>query len=631
MPEQKITKKPWKDEDLWKMVKDFYKSGIKYREGRDLSEMWDKFEQYYDNEYWNNRSRPAHLTKASDNLLFEAIETMLPVITSRPPRPEITPKPNSLDEDAIARANDYTTKIQRECISIWQKTRMMAKLRMGFREHGIKGTWMLRSLYDPEDNTFQNTVCDLLSIIPNPTAFSMADCYKSWFIYAPVKSVKDVYKKYGVWVEPESQDEAELGQYIGMLKKGVRGVQRVLNYAFGGDDSTVDKKSGFVVLIEYWMADGEQEMEEYEVEDRDEDGVTIKNDDGSKKMKPGGKRAKYPHGKVVTIARNQPGLILAEKPNSYGPRFPFFRTVNYERAGDFFGTSEGKNIEDQMLMNNQSISNINDNIRYTANPQKEIVRGGKIKGVTDEPGAVYEVDVAGSVRNIEVGRMPGYALEWPDKLQASSDRKVGMSDAMRGVSASGDSGIKTQALIAQATGRLQPKTAAFVEFSRQFYEHCVYVIKNYYPPSVIQQDIDGSGEPTYEEFVAAEGRDLEMIIDVSQISMLPFDNYAEFEEAQALYAIINPKTNMPAMSLEQLIDTAPALRDKQRVKAYNSDLEEQMQIQQMVQEAVEGAESPEAAQIEIVNLMNNNPELAPKIAEMAGIQLPEPEEEEVAV
>lgn len=627
MPEQKITKKPWKDEELWNMVKDFYKSGIKYREGRDLSEMWDKFEQYYDNEYWNNRNRPAHLTKASDNLLFEAIETMLPVITSRPPRPEITPKPNNLDEASIAKANEYATKIQRECVSIWHKTRMMAKIRTGFREHGIKGTWMLRSLYDPEENTFQNTGCDLLSIIPNPTAFNMRDCYDSWFIYAPVMSVKEAYKKYGVWLEPESQDEAELGQHIGMLKKGVRGVQKVLNYAFGGDNSTQDKKRGFVVLIECWMADQEQEMETVDLEERDEDGVTILDEAGKKKTRPK-ERRKYPNGKVVTIARNTPGTILAEKPNSYGKRFPFFRTVNYERDGDFYGTSEGKNIEDQMLMNNQSISNINDNIRYTANPQKELVRGAKIRGVTDEPGALYEVDVAGSVRNIPVGQMPGYALDWPDRLQASSDRKVGMSDAMRGISSSGDSGIKTQALIAQATGRLQPKTAAFVEFSRQFYEHCVYVIKNYYPESVIQQDIDSAGEPTYEEFAAKEGRDLEMTVDVSQISMLPFDNYAEFEEAQAIYSIINPKTNMPAMSLEQLIDTAPALRDKQRVKAYNADLEEQMQIQQMIQEAVEGAESPEAAQEEIMKLMENNPDLAPKIAEMAGIQLPEPEQVE---
>lgn len=651
MPTEEKRQKPWEDPKLWKLVYNRYKSGIKYREGRSLSEMWDKFEQYYDNEYWNNLDRADHLTAASDNYLFESVETMLPVITSRPPRPEITPIPKNLDEDSIGKANDYAKQIQRECVSIWQSTKMMNKIRSGFREHGIKGTFMFRSLYDLKTEKFQNTVCDILSIVPNPSAFSMEDCYKTWFCYAPVVSVEEVHKRFGVWVDAESEDEADLGQYIGMLKKGVRGVQKVLNHTFGGDSH--DKRSGFVVLIEQWMSD--DSMEDYEDYEYNADGTRIPIDgskeyeatgngkeqveiEGSEKYKmKTNKRRKYEHGRVVTIVRNKKDLIMSEKPNGYGPRFPFFRTVNYERAGDFYGISEGKNIEDQNLMANQSISNINDNIRFTANPQKEIMRSAKVKGNSDEPGATYESDTGNGVRNIPTGQMPSYAITWPDWLQASADRKDGMTDAMRGISESGDSGIKTQALIAQATGRLQPKTAAFVEFSREFYEHCTYIIQHYYPESVIQQDIDSAGEPTYEEFRARDGAEIELRVDVSQISMLPFDNYAEFEEAQALYAIQNPKTGLPSISLEQLIDTAPAIRNKQRIKAYNSDEEEKVEVAQMLEDIAAQSQDPEAATIAIVELMNSNPEKADTIAKMAGIKLPEVEqtpeqqEEEVAL
>ena len=626
---------------LWKLVYNWYKSGIKYRDGRSLPEMWDKFEQYYDNEYWNDIQRPEYLTAASDNLLFEDIETMLPVITSRPPRPEITPIPKDTSEEAISAANEYAKKVQRELITIWHDTRMMGKLRTGFRENGIKGTYIHRSLYDKDKHEWQETVCDMLSIIPNPTAFDMEGCYKSWFIYAPVMSVQDIYKRYGVWVEPESQDEAELGQYVGMLKKGVRGVQRVLNNSFGNDSSTKDKRTGFAVLIECWMADGEAEMEEVLVNEYDDDGSRIEVA-GSKQYESTGngqeqievpgsakykkksvQRRKYPNGKVVTIARGDKNRILEVKTNSYGPRFPFMRTVNYERAGDFYGTSEGKNIEDQNLMLNQIISNVNDNARFTGNPQKEIVRSAKVKGNSDEPGAVYESDTGQGVRNIDPPSMPSYIHNFLIWLQGSSDRKTGINDSMRGISQSGDSGIKTQALIAQATGRLQPKTASFVEFSRQWYEHKVYVIKNFYPDNIIQQDKDEQGKPTYEEFNPSEGRELDLKVDVSQISMLPFDNYAEFEEAQLIYSIPNPKTQLPSMSLDQLIETAPALRDKQRIKAYNADLEEQVEIQQAIQEIMDNSADQQEAEIALVQYMSDNPEMAEKIAEMAGIPLPE--------
>ena len=176
-----------------------------------------------------------------------------------------------------------------------------------------------------------------------------------------------------------------------------------------------------------------------------------------------------------------------------------------------------------------------------------------------------------SLRMIEPPNMPNYIFEFLQYLDMDIDKKLGISDAFRGMSEPGDSGVKTQTLILQTSGRLQSKVTQMIEFVRQLYQHWIYIIQRYYPDVVMQETADVNGERMYEEFDVSRIRDVNYTVELSKLSVLPFDNYAEFEEGQMLM-------QLGLISPQHFIDMAPSLRDKQRAKEWVNEQIDQTKI-----------------------------------------------------
>ena len=334
-------------------------------------------------------------------------------------------------------------------------------------------------------------------------------------------------------------------------------------------------------------------MEDYEDNSYNDDGTRSMDEDGNPKQEVK-QRQMFPDGKkVCTVIRNLKNQIVREEANPYG-RLPFFMTINYPRQGDFWGISDGQNVENHIQAINQAMSNRNDNLRYIGNPITEILDGSNIEAVQNEPGTVYRVTQPNSVRHISPPSMGGDGRYFVDDLRTDSDRILGMSDAFRGFGAPGDSGVKTQTLISQATGRLQPKVQSFIDFSKAMYEHWAYLMQTYYPDMV--QRVEDEQGVQYENFQAQAGADIKLVVDVTTTSMLPFDKYAEFQEAQQLYQMLDPTTQKPLISPEHLIDLAPSLRDKQRAKDHVSleqeKVEQQMQQQAMAEQQAQQEQQP---------------------------------------
>ena len=84
--EPKISKKD--QEKMFNKIIRHYDSNKKYRDDRQLPEMFEKYERFYRNDYWRGSGRPKHLSRLTSNLLFEGVEVMLPVVVSRPPAPD---------------------------------------------------------------------------------------------------------------------------------------------------------------------------------------------------------------------------------------------------------------------------------------------------------------------------------------------------------------------------------------------------------------------------------------------------------------------------------------------------------------------------------------------------------------
>jgi hypothetical protein len=569
------------NKEMYRMVIRHYESDKKYRDNRKLPEMFEKMERFYRNDYWRGSGRPKHLSRLTSNILFEGVEVMLPIVVSRPPSPEVIAEPDNLDPSQIDEIDKYAKQVQRELKKIWKDDRLQDKMHQAFREHSVKGKMVMKSTFDSESGKIKNEVCDILTLYPDRYASSLAECFKSHFIHARYMNVMDIKDKYGITVKPEGDfDENDnFIYYTDQIGGGVSGaVNRVRDFVTGEEH----RSDGRSLVLEYYCGDPERMEEQYEDYDYDDSGKRKKETDGSYKMKTLN-RMKYPNGKVITIVRNHKDKVVECRPNVY-PHLPFFETTNHKRTNDFWGLSDGTNIETHVLAINQAMSNRNDNLRFIGNPDVEVLEGSGIEEVTNEPGAVYHSAIPNAIRKMSPPPMGSDSQRFIDDMRNDSDRILGLSDAFRGQGSSGDSGLKTQSLIAQATGRLQPKVSEFVNLSRELYKHWAYIIQNFYPESILQVINDGDSDTvSYDEFIPDQFSGVSLNIDVSSSSMLPFDKYAEFQEAQVLL-------EAGAISPEQFIDLCPSLRDKQRAKEHvrqqkaQAEQQQQMEQQMMAQQ-----------------------------------------------
>ena len=544
----------------------------KHIEDLGLLDEWRLREQYYNTDAWMESKRPEYLTRFQQNDLFECTEAMLPVITNRVPKPEITPKLKTSDlqieekEKFLEELNEYAKKVQRELIDVWNDTKMQLKIQEGFREHNIKGDMFIISTYD--DDGIENTVADIRNIKPDPSAKSLEDCEKTWLVYTPILPVSEIRRIYGVNVKPEGDYDKE-GHFVLFDRDQIK---------------NLDEKYGLARLFIIFLNDF---SEEYDEDYKKDENGDIVYDSNQKPEKVQVKKLKYAKGKrMVTIAPSHTGWIIDDRANPYG-RIPVFRASNYKRSGNFWGLSEGKNIQPHTDARNMLVSNIIDNGRLTGNPQKEVIKSQLIdegqeneQTVDNEPGGTYDVNMPDTIRNINPPSMPAYIPLVIENLDKDKDKITGVTDAYRAESKSGDSGVKVRSLIAQATGRLQPKVLNFVDFAREIYKHWVYIIQNFYPEDMVQKDEDSTGQANYVVFKPKQFGNIELDVKVSQMSMLPFDNETEFQEAQILF-----KAN--AISTEHLIDCAPNIRDKQRAKEDVAQMQEAAMQQQQLEQAID--------------------------------------------
>lgn len=591
--------KPYEDEKLYKYILDQYKMDKEVIKKRDLPKYWADYEKLYRNLYWEGSTKPSHLTRATSNAMFETVETLLPVVTSRIPEPDIKVNPTiekymeyqqvlegigkiedeNIRAEAITLANAdwqafldwakaYSENLRFQLIQEYKDSDMAEKTRRGFREHEIKGKYILKSLY--VNGHFENEICDLESLVPHRFADSIKACEKTHLSHAVFKDVEWIEKNYGVKVKAEGYFDEQGDFYYysnpNNMTGAVSGAVDKVKDALGAETKT-DK--GYALVIEFYSPAKifyeDPEYAEYTVSEYNEDG-TEKLGEGGEVLKKKEVEPIYQTGlRITTVIRSWKNVIVRSIPLKYN-RFPFLETTNYGRANDFWGTSEGHNIKSQIEITNVLISNIADNARLTGNPQKVIMIGADIKEVVDEPGAKYESAESGGVQNLTPPSMPNYIPQFIDYLKVDQDRKTGNSDAFRGLTEyAGESGKHHRSVISQATGRLQPKTMEFVNLARNWYEHVAFCLKKFGPEEILQRISQETGQLEYRLFRPKEHSDqIELEINVNQTSVLPFDEYAEFEEGMVLFKVGVEAIGLPLLSPQHLIELAPTLREKQR-------------------------------------------------------------------
>ena len=578
------------EQKLWNQVLNKFKFGAKNIEIRKLPQMWEKFERYYGNDYWYGSSRPVHLNRSSSNDLFEFVEVTGPMVTARPPMPDVIAVPpiervlgledalqsedlveaekaKQAKDDYYRRLSEWSNQLQKELVNTFEDTNMGEKSEILNREFSVKGTGIINSEFNKNSKTkIVNSLVDNLVVIPDPTKASIADCRDSWFIIASYILASEIKKTLGVSVDPEGDFNAD-GSFT---KRST--LQEGIQKALSGEDS----KDGYCFVIKMYMASGEEV--EYDLSVADETGQYKKDEEG-KVITEKANKAKYPNGRIVTIIKNYKDRIVKDEPCQYEDYWPYFEVANMRRAKDFWGTSDGKNMEQTTLDRLQILANVTDACKLMGNPQW-VKTPGFEEEIRNEGGAVYTAPTTESIKALVGPPIPAYIQQHLQYLDDDRDKKSGVNDALRAQSNAGDSGVKTQALMAQATGRLNPRVRAFVDLYRRLYEHWAYIIRKFYDDPILQKEEDEEGKAVYTVFNPKEFEDVKIRIKINSLSIMPFDVFQEFEEATILF-------DKGLLSPEQYIESAPTLRHKQRAKDFVAERQEAQDREQMEAEALE--------------------------------------------
>ena len=598
-----------RDQNLYQYIIACWKKSKKYLEEMKVFERAEKYAKMYDGDIWDviggAGNRPSWLSKVNVNLAFDVIETGLAVATSRPPAPNVDPaigveneeyqmiiqQLQTAQDDLEARAgnnaldefkerlDEYGQAMQRELVKIWKTTEMHSKNQKLFRECGKVGIACLKSVYDSAKKEIKNEECDLASLFPSPNVDSIpAHAEKREpFIYAVVMSVDQVRKKYGV----EAIDEAAIGEHDDhkVFKHKTAGYrERIYAAVKSALEFTKKEKDGtHVIVLECYVPDDETKID-VDIPEFDDDGVVIRDENGNEKTRKE-PRKKFASGfKVVTVIVNHHDWIIAEHENLYeNGRPPFFPMVNYPQLGSFYGISEIKNIADLIMRVNNSLSNIDQNLKYTGNPA--LLKGAATKAlddgpITNRPGQILD-SPTGTDRYLEPPRL-GNDVKWfIEFLIRFIDRLSRLSEAIRGVNEfSTDSGRKIRELRQAAAGLFQPKLDEQVRFSKELFKHWAYIYQNLFEGSILQKVEDINGTANFEEFIPRAGQHIKLNIDVSTDSILPKDIWSEWEEGLQLYNMTLADGVTRLISAEHLISLAPTLEDKQRAINYVSEQQE---------------------------------------------------------
>ena len=529
-----------------------------------MTSNWRNSEDLLYGNHWKHSKMPRYKSKITSNAVFEAIETIVPIITARAPKLEVLPN----NEQSM----EYSEMLERQFDHYWRMLKMNRKIREAFRNMMSYGNGFMKSTMDPYTGEIAVDVVDVFTAFPDPYASSLRECEKTYFIHAPVMYVSDVKRVFGVDIAPEGNlDEFRSLQWKEQVEAAPGGGGSTIKSPIGDTNNsrveTLEEQGtgGYAysteqaLIIECWYYD--DSVEEIPETITMPDGSVVESE--STMSMP-----KYPEGRVTIIARSEKDKILFDGPNPYG-RLPFFMSKNYSESGSFWGRSEASQVESLMKAENMIISQIVDNIRLTANPQRIVSKSSGIRPneLNNEPGNVVSPNAPGLVAWETPPPMPNYVLSALQYLDAKIDNMTGVQDAYRGKSASStESGRHAQILRMQTVGRLQPKMEEITEMIQDIAEHWAYIITEMMDQPITQRVKDDAGQMGFQttdpsdmraQGISSNSFDYEIAVG----STLPHDQQAEFQETMML-------AQAGMVPPEMVIDASQFIRDKGRAKDF---------------------------------------------------------------
>lgn len=379
---------------------------------------WLDYYKMFRGKQWKEQ-RPTYRHSEVLNLLFQTIQSQVPIITDTRPKFEFLPQ----------EPGDYEiSEILNEVAQAdWVKYNWMYKLTEVIYDGHFYGTGMSQLKYEPDKSEICYESVDPFYCFPDPSAVDVNE-KSEYFCYAEPMEVSKIKEKWdnGKYVKADLIDLMH-GSKTDLGPVKFKSPTDSRTYVEGdGASPSLDYKDQALVITMYCKSDESEEIKSQSVNEETglpEETVLSK--------------LKYPNGKKIVIAS---GVLLEVGPNPYDhAEFPFQRWQNYILPREFWGMGEIEQLEGPQKTFNKVISFALDVLTLMGNPIWVVdnTSGVDTDNFLSRPGEVIEKEPNSEVRRVEGAQLQPFVLQLIDRYKQWFDQIAGSQDITRGISPGG--------------------------------------------------------------------------------------------------------------------------------------------------------------------------------------------------
>ncbi len=452
---------------------------------------WPEYYRMFRGKQWREQ-RPSYRHSEVLNLLFQTIQSQVPIITDIRPKFEFLPQ-EPKDYQLSEILNDVAS-------ADWTKNNWGYKETEMIYEGHFYGTGMSYLGYDADKREICYQSSDPFYCFPDPEARDVND-NAEYFIYAEPMTTDRIKRKWpekGKFVKPDLVDLTDGAKTdLGPIRFKSPTDNKTIIEGAAPPDVYGDLKDKALVITLYCKS---EEYEEIDPSQTDPSGYQDPTLDGPDNEMPQ-QKLKYPNGKKIVVANN---VLLEEGPNPYDHgEFPYQRWQNYILPREFWGVSEIEQLEGPQRTFNKIISFVLDVMTLMGNPVWVVDNTSDVDtdNLVSRPGLVIEKNPNSQVTRMEGTQLQPYILQMIDRYKEWFDQIAGSNDVTRGLN---PSGVTAAAAIADlqnaAQTRIRQKSRNLDAYLQQLGQQYLSLVFQFYTAPKIFRLTGKDGAEKYFKF-----------------------------------------------------------------------------------------------------------------------------------
>ncbi len=404
-----------------KLVTNLWDKARKHRAKYDEPWLWRY--KFFRGKQWKEK-RPSYRHSEVVNMIFEAIQSQVPILTDSRPKFEFLPQEPS-DAEVAQILNDVAEHD-------WESGNWLEKLTDMIYEAHFYGTALGSMEWDPDAKDGLGSICfetrDVFYAFPDPEAYNFRERCR-FFVYAEPRDLEALKAKYPDRAKHMRSD----------LLDFVRGDKTEL-----GDEirfrSPVDDRTLIETQEGVHDAVGAKALEitcYLFPNDIDEKELQKQTSNGGPEESEKVLQMQFPYGRKIVIAG---GCVVFDGENPYEDGLiPFIRMVNYTLPREFWGISEIEQLEGPQRIYNKLISFALDVATLMGNPIWVVDRSADVDtdNLFNAPGLIVEKNPNSEVRREEGVQLQPFILDLAEKIRGKINDIHGAQESSRGAKPEG--------------------------------------------------------------------------------------------------------------------------------------------------------------------------------------------------